>query len=404
MNINIIEIKNFSQVQNELTKIDCDPVGIHILKPKLLFRVIKVENIRSKAANILKQTFLGKGGDVAVSRHAADLSEEYTDVLIGATMKQYRLALTQLKIQPWGLASLAEKIEQILKNVDQLPNRKYNWKDRNLTIDHENSLIMGILNVTPDSFSDGNKYNCIDQAIRRVDELQIDGADMIDIGAESTRPYGGNEKISADQEMERLIPILEAVLPHCKVPVSVDTYKASVAEAALQYGAHIINDIWGLQYDGEMAKVVAKYDVPVVVMHNKNENYYPDGIMNEMDCFFRKSIDIGRENGIKLENIIIDPGIGFAKTTAQNLYVMSKLEAFRALDCPILLGTSRKRFIGDVLNLPVHDRVEGTLATAALGKTKGVQIHRVHDVKQVKRILKMMDVMTRSGENDEDFD
>ncbi|WP_110953287.1 dihydropteroate synthase [Massilibacillus massiliensis] len=404
MNINIIEIKNFSQVQNELTKIDCDPVGIHILKPKLLFRVIKVENIRSKAANILKQTFLGKGGDVAVSRHAADLSEEYTDVLIGATMKQYRLALAQLKVQPWGLASLAEKIEQILRNVDQLPNRKYNWQDRNLTIDHENSLIMGILNVTPDSFSDGNKYNCIDQAIRRVEELQIDGADMIDIGAESTRPYGGNEKISADQEMERLIPILEAVLPYCKVPVSVDTYKASVAEAALQYGAHIINDIWGLQYDEEMAKVVAKYDVPVVVMHNKNENDYPEGIMHDMDCFFRKSIDIGRENGIKRENIIIDPGIGFAKTTAQNLYVMSKLEAFRALDCPILLGTSRKRFIGDVLNLPVHDRVEGTLATAALGKTKGVQIHRVHDVKQVKRILKMMDVMTRSGENDEDFD
>uniref|UniRef100_UPI0038992B0D dihydropteroate synthase n=1 Tax=Massilibacillus massiliensis TaxID=1806837 RepID=UPI0038992B0D len=263
---------------------------------------------------------------------------------------------------------------------------------------------MGILNVTPDSFSDGNKYNCIDQAIRRVEELQIDGADMIDIGAESTRPYGGNEKISADQEMERLIPILEAVLPYCKVPVSVDTYKASVAEAALQYGAHIINDIWGLQYDEEMAKVVAKYDVPVVVMHNKNENDYPEGIMHDMDCFFRKSIDIGRENGIKRENIIIDPGIGFAKTTAQNLYVMSKLEAFRALDCPILLGTSRKRFIGDVLNLPVHDRVEGTLATAALGKTKGVQIHRVHDVKQVKRILKMMDVMTRSGENDEDFD
>jgi len=335
---------------------------------------------------------------VAVSRHAADLSEELTDALIFATSKQYGLALAQLKIQPWGLAKLAAEIEGILKDTDQLPNRQYKWKDRNLTIDSENSLVMGILNITPDSFSDGGKYNDLEVAIQRVKELQVDGADIIDIGAESTRPYKGSEKISAEQELERLIPVLKAVLPYCKVPLSIDTYKARVAEEALKCGAHIINDVWGLQYDVDMAGVVAKYDVPVVVMHNKNESSYPEGIMNDINCFLKKSIEIGIENGIKRENIMIDPGIGFAKTVEQNLYIMSKLEQLQVLGCPVLLGTSRKRFIGEVLDLPVNDRIEGTIATAALGKMKGVQIHRVHDVKQVKRTLKMMDVMMRSGE------
>jgi dihydropteroate synthase len=398
MNINLIEIKSLAEAQYELEKIDCDPMGVHILKPKAIFKIIKIENIRSKAANILKQTFLGKGGDVAVSRYSADLSEELTDVLIFATSKQYGLALAQLKIQPWGLAKLAVEIEGILKDTDQLPNRQYKWKDRNLTVDSENSLVMGILNITPDSFSDGGKYNDLELAIQHVKDMQVDGADIIDIGAESTRPYKGSEKISADQELERLIPILEAVLPYCKVPVSIDTYKARVAEEALKCGAHIINDVWGLQYDVDMAGIVAKYDVPVVVMHNKNESSYPEGIMNDINCFLKKSIDIGIENGIKRENIMIDPGIGFAKTVEQNLYIMSKLEQLQVLGCPVLVGTSRKRFIGEVLDLPVNDRVEGTIATATLGKTKGVQIHRVHDVKQVKRTLKMMDAMMRSRE------
>jgi len=398
MNINLIEIKSLAEAQYELEKIDCDPMGVHILKAKAIFKIIKIENIRSKAANVLKQTFLGKGGDVAVSRHSADLSEELTDALIFATSKQYGLALAQLKVQPWGLAKVASEIEQMLKDAAQLPMREYKWKDRNLTINREISLVMGILNITPDSFSDGGKYNDLELAIQRVKELQADGADIIDIGAESTRPYKGSEKISAEQELDRLLPVLEAVLPYCKVPVSIDTYKASVAEAALQCGAHIINDVWGLQCDTGMAGVVAKYDVPVVVMHNKNEMSYPEGIMNDINWFFKKSIDIGIENGIKRENIMIDPGIGFAKTVEQNLYIMSKLEQLQALGCPVLLGTSRKRFIGEVLDLPVNERVEGTIATAAFGKTKGVQIHRVHDVKQVKRTLKMMDAMMRSRE------
>lgn len=403
-NIKVIEIKNLTDAARELEKIQCDKMGSQILKQKMTFKVIKVEKIRTKAANLLKQTFLGKGGDVAVSRETADLSAEVTNVLIGATLKQYQQALLQLKLQPWGLAKIAEQIENVLNKTKKIPYRKYEWADRNLTIDGENSLVMGILNVTPDSFSDGGNFNTIDTAVKHVEEMQADGVDIIDIGAESTRPYGGAEYVSAEEEMARLIPILEKILPYCKVPVSIDTYKASVAEAALKCGAHIINDIWGLQYDADMAKVVAKYNAPIVVMHNKQQISYSDGVMNDILNFLGKSIEIGIESGIKHENIIVDPGIGFAKTSEQNLYIMSKLEQLQILGCPVLLGASRKRFIGEVLNMPIAaERVEGTIATAALGKVKGVQIHRVHDVKQVKRTLKMLDVMIRSGENDEDF-
>ena len=395
--INILDICSLEQALTELKKIDCDPAGIKLMQDKAVFKIIKIEKMKCKAANILKQTFLGKGGDVAVSGHSADLSQEYTSVLIMATVKQYKQALIQLKIQPWGLKQIGEKIENILKNANTLPKRIYSWKDRQLVLDGETSLVMGILNLTPDSFSDGGSYNELDAAIRHVEKMQADGADIIDIGAESTRPYDGGHKISAAEEMDRLLPFLQKILPHCSVPVSIDTYKAEVADAALSVGAHIINDIWGLQYDAAMPSVVAKYDVPVIVMHNKTEISYPMGVMADIEQFLSRSIAIGIEKGIKGENIIIDPGIGFAKTVADNIEIMGHLDQFKNLSCPILLGASRKKFIGHVLDLPVNERLEGTIAASALGKIKGVQIHRVHDVKAVKRTLTMMDAMIRSG-------
>lgn len=398
--ITILDFKNEAQSWEELKKINCDEMGLHILCPKSVFKVIKIKKIRTKAANILKQTFLGKGGDVAVSRKTVDLSAEYTDVIIFATLKQYKVALAQLKVQPWGLAKLAQQIENILMKSKALPYRNYQWSDRALEINDTNSLVMGILNVTPDSFSDGGRFNRKESAKERVIALQEAGADIIDIGAESTRPYGGAEKVTEKEELERLLPILEYINPYCKVPISVDTYKANVAEAALKCGAHMINDIWGLQQDEKMAQVAAKYNVPVVVMHNHVDMQYPDGIMYHMRSFFERSIAIGLENGLKKENIIIDPGIGFAKNFQQNMYVMNHLEDLQLMGCPVLLATSRKRFIGEVLDLPVEERVEGTIATAALGRQKGVQIHRVHDVKEVKRTLKMLDAMMRSGRDE----
>jgi len=400
MQIKLKEINDAQQAAVELAKLDCDPVGINLMRDKAVFKIVKIEGLRTKAANILKQTFLGKGADAAVSRYSVGLDKEHTDVLIMATLKQYKAALPQLKMQPWGLKDLAVQIESVLTGKAGFPYRHYQWKDRDLVVEPNHSLVMGILNITPDSFSDGGKYNTLEDALARVIQMQEDGADIIDIGAESTRPYAGGKKITAQEEMQRLLPMLEKILPECSVPVSIDTYKAQTAAAALSAGAHIINDVWGLQYDdGEMAEVAARYDVPVVVMHNKTSIDYPFGIMDDMYAFFCRSIALGGEKGIKRENLILDPGVGFAKNIEHNLEIMRELDQLQIFGCPILLAISRKRFIGDILSLPADDRVEGTIAASLLGQMKGAQIHRVHDVRAVKRALKMMDTMIGSGEN-----
>lgn len=363
------------------------------MAPKAVFKTVKVEGISTKAANLLKQTFLAKGGETAVTRGTADLSVDQTDVLIFATMKQYRLALTQLKAQPWGLPTLATRIEEVLQRENTFPHRKYNWTDRSLDINVDRTLIMGILNVTPDSFSDGGQYNRVDAAIQRACEMVSQGADIIDIGAESTRPYG-SRPISDREEMERLLPVLEKLVSSVAVPVSVDTYKASVAEMALAAGAHLINDVWGLQKSTDMADVVASKEVPVIIMHNHIHSTYERDIMTEILSFLETSIEIGLKAGIPFHHFIIDPGIGFGKTTIQNLEVMSRLAELKALGCPILLGSSRKRFVGEALGgLPPAERVEGTGATVAWGIMHGAQIVRVHDVLEMARIAKMTDVI-----------
>jgi dihydropteroate synthase len=402
MNYNprIINIVTDKQAYLELQKIDCDTTGITIMSPKAVFKTIKLEQVPAKEANLLKQTFLAKGGEVAVARGTANLSVDYTDVLICATLKQYKLALSQLKIQPWGLPKLAYAVEKLLNNQEVFPSRDFSWPNKKLSIRSNRTIVMGILNVTPDSFSDGGKYSQTELALKHAQEMIDNGADIIDIGAESTRPYAGAEKITADQEMERLLPVLEQLVAFSSVPISVDTYKASVAHEALKLGAHMINDVWGLQKDQEMAAVIAKFNVPVVIMHNQNDTHYSRNIMSHICEFLQQSIEIGIAAGIESDRFIVDPGIGFGKTLEQNLYVMSKLEQLKSLGCPILLGTSRKRFIGEVLDLPTDERVEGTSATVVLGVTKGVNIVRVHDVKAIARIAKMTDAMMRREEND----
>lgn len=391
--ITVLQIKNAAAAAEEFKKIDCDPVGIALMKDKAIFKTIKIERMQSRAANLLKQTFLSKGAEAAVSRFSAGQREAYTDVILMATQKQYRMILPILKQQPWGLAAVAGKIEQLLLEENGM-QRQYRWKDRELVLDGKKSLVMGILNVTPDSFSDGGQFNTPETALRQIEQMQKDGADLIDIGAESTRPYNGGQKISAKEEMDRLLPMLRLLLPHCSVPVSVDTYKAETAEAAISCGVHMINDVWGLQYDqGEMASVAAAAEIPVIAMHNKTVAEYPEGIWADIHQFFSRTLAISSEKGIRKENIILDPGIGFAKNLQENLTILRELERLQVYNCPLLLAISRKRFIGDILGLPADDRVEGTISATLLGRMKGVQIHRVHDVKPVKRALKMMDKM-----------
>jgi dihydropteroate synthase len=260
------------------------------------------------------------------------------------------------------------------------------------------TMIMGIVNVTPDSFSDGGRFYDIDRAVEHAKRLVADGADIIDIGGESTRP--GAEKVSLEEELRRVIPVVKAVAQEIDVPISIDTYKAEVAKQAIEAGAHIINDVWGAKADAKMAEVAAFYDVPIILMHNRHDLQYCD-LISDMISDLMESVAIAKRAGVKDENIILDPGIGFAKTVEHNLEIMRRLDEFAKLGYPLLLGTSRKRFIGHVLDLPVNERVEGTGATVCLGIVKGAHIVRVHDVLPIARMAKMMDAMLGKGaEND----
>lgn len=268
-----------------------------------------------------------------------------------------------------------------------------NCRDKNIELGKK-TLIMGILNVTPDSFSDGGRYNSLDSALEQAKKMVKDGVDIIDIGGESTRP--GHTQISVEEEIGRVVPVTEMLSKELDVIISIDTYKYQVAEAALKAGAHIINDIWGLQYDnGEMAKLAADYNVPVIAMHNQNGTEYSEDIILSMRRFFERTYEISDRYGILRDNIILDPGIGFGKGMEENIEVLARLEELRDMG-RILLGTSKKRFIGTILGgLPTDERVEGTVATTVIGIEKGVDIVRVHNVLENKRAALVADRIYR---------
>lgn len=260
-----------------------------------------------------------------------------------------------------------------------------------ITLDYsKETFIMGILNVTPDSFSDGGKYNSVEAAVVQAKKMVADGAKIIDIGGESTRP--GYTRISDEEEIARVVPVIKAILKEVPVILSIDTYKSAVARAAIEAGAHMINDIWGAKVDSEMARTAAELDVPIILMHNRQHDEYTDYWV-EFISDLEKSIAIARTAGVPQKHIIIDPGIGFVKNLQQSIETMQRLDEVVALGYPVLLATSRKRMIGSVLDLPVDERVEGTAATCVFGTMKGCHIMRVHDVKEVARTVKMTDAL-----------
>jgi dihydropteroate synthase len=301
-----------------------------------------------KQANIIKQEMLSKGGDAAVTRGTVDASVPKTDMLLMGTEKQYQ-ALFKKK------------------------------------------LVMGILNVTPDSFTDGGQYNNLDAALAHARRMVDEGADIIDVGGESTRP--GYAPVSAEDEIKRVLPVVEALLGELDIPISVDTTKAAVARKVLAAGAHMINDQWSLRADPDMAQVVAEYEVPVVLMHNRQDHRGYRDLMGEIVDFLRESVAMAEQAGISREKIIIDPGFGLGKIYDQNLELMQRLRELDCLGLPVLLGPSRKSTIGKVLDLPVDQRVEGTGAMVALGIASGVEIVRVHDVKEMVRVARMTDAV-----------
>ena len=252
------------------------------------------------------------------------------------------------------------------------------------------TYVMGILNVTPDSFSDGGKFNRLDAALRHAEEMVADGADILDIGGESTRP--GHTVITDQEEIDRVVPVIEAVKARFDVPVSVDTYKGAVTEAALEAGADLVNDIWGFRHDRRVAELTARYGAACCLMHNRHEAVY-DNFMEDLLKDLEGSVAIALEAGVSRDRIILDPGVGFGKTYEMNLACIHHLEQLHRLDLPILLGTSRKSVIGLTLDLPTDQRLEGTLVTTVLAVMKGCAFVRVHDVRENLRAIRMTEAI-----------
>ncbi len=259
------------------------------------------------------------------------------------------------------------------------------------------TLIMGILNVTPDSFSDGGSYDSLQKAAARAQEMVEEGADIIDVGGESTRP--GHTPVTAEEEISRVVPIIKALVKEVDVPISIDTYKAETAKAAVEAGAHIINDVWGAKKDPLMAAAAAEKGVPIILMHNREDKEY-EVFMRDAVQDLQESISLVKKAGVMDEQIILDPGIGFAKSFEQNLEMMRNVDILVSLGYPVLYATSRKRVIGHVLDLPVEERMEGTGATVCWGIQKGCQLVRVHDVKEMARMAKMTDALMGKGQYD----
>ena len=261
------------------------------------------------------------------------------------------------------------------------------------------TYVMGIINATPDSFSgDGLDYN-VESAVEQGLRFQAEGADIVDVGGESTRP--GSTAVDAEEEMRRILPVIRGLASSLDIPISVDTYKSAVARAAIDAGASIINDVWGFKHDPDMAALAAKEGVPVVLMHNQNGTDYADLVLDVMGGL-RSSLGLALEAGIPVENVILDPGMGFGKTAEHNLEILRRLAEFKDLGRPLLVGMSRKRTIGYVLDAPVDDRVEGTAATVALSVANGADIVRVHDVKVMARVARMSDAVVRGWERPPD--
>lgn len=395
MKIQVLDLDNLNDIKEEMKEIEVDEDGISIMHPKALSLLVKLYQVNLKAALILKQEMLSLGGDVALPKRAFNLSKKYYKVLLFGNLKIYQKLISKLKRQYFKLPEIAQAIEQAIDNY-QKENFTLCWKSHKLLL-NQRTHIMGILNITPDSFSDGGKYLNSETAYAYALRMIEEGVDIIDVGGRSTRP--GSKEISVKEELSRVIPVINKLFPKIKVPISIDTYRAEVANEALMAGASIVNDISGLHFDSKMAEVVSKNQVPVIVMHIKGtpENMQKDprydNLILEITSYLEESINKAIKFGISEDKIIIDPGIGFGKTVSHNLEIIKKLKEFKVLGKPILIGTSRKSFIGNILNLSPEERIKGTAASVAISIYNGAHIVRVHDVKEMKRVVKMVDAI-----------
>ncbi len=394
----VLDLKNKRGIEEELEKIGVSREGKRILSQKANLYLIKLEGIPSQAANLLKQEMLSVSADAAIKKEVASFAVSKSDVLLMGTEAHYNKVIPKLRRQPFSLSHISCQLEQILRNLKKKGFILY-LGDKQLDLEKK-VAIMGILNLTPDSFYDGGRYNEKKKALIRVEKMISDGADLIDIGGESTRPRA--TKVSTEEELRRVIPIIGKIKELFEIPISVDTYKAQIAQEAIEAGADMINDIGGLKFDSKMKQVVAKYKVSLVLMHMKgtpgdmqNSPQY-DSLLGEIVSYLCESILTAKEAGIDEEKIVVDPGIGFGKSTHHNLEIINKLSELKNLGRPILIGVSRKSFIGNVLDLPLQERLEGSLAATCLAVANGARIVRTHDVKETRRTISLTQAIIAS--------
>lgn len=391
-------ISTSDQARAELERIGADTAGVAMMAGKMLTRCLRIDSLQCRQANILKQEMLALGGDAAVARGTVACSIKSTDVILIGTDKQLHLLCGKLKAQPFGLHALAEVLTQLLADIGRTPG---DWTTCRRKFGLKRPLIMGILNLTPDSFSDGGLFNDPESALEHALRMEAEGADIIDIGGESTRP--GAKLISAEDELRRIIPVIELLSGRLNCAISVDTWKSSVARKAVSAGAEIINDISGFRFDPEMAAVAAETGAAAVLMHTRDkpdimqrDTGYVD-LMTEITGELRNSVSRAIASGVAHDRIAIDPGIGFGKNVSGNLEILRRLRELKSMGLPILIGTSRKSFIGSVLGLaPASERLYGTIATVTLAVANGASILRVHDVRAAREAVDMANAVMQS--------
>jgi dihydropteroate synthase len=385
----IIRINTPQEARIVLEQIGVDPGAYKYMLPKAVHRCIKLKDINSRQAIIIKQEMLARGGEAAISRNAL-YGEGVTDVLLIGTLRQFELLVEKLKKQPMGLVKLAEEIDNLLRNMQTRPKIINLANGKTLEIGKK-TLIMGILNITPDSFSDGGRYFSKESAAVRAMEMIEQGADIIDIGGASSRP--NSIMVDEKEELDRILPVLE-LIHNLPVPISIDTCRSLVARAALDSGANIINEIGNLKLDPKMADVLLEKNAPVILMHNRlqmNQGQPYTDTVADIIAELQESVGQLSDAGFDRDKVIIDPGIGFGKSPKDNFLIIKQLPAFKSMGYPVLIGLSRKSFIGQALDLGVNERLEGSLGLLAVSIINGASIVRVHDVQASKRVARIVD-------------
>jgi dihydropteroate synthase len=396
----ILCIDSIDDAKQELNKIKVSSQGVVVMAPKALGANIKLTNVKVGAANILKQEMLSIGGDAAVARGVVNGTELVSDMVILGNADKIQKLIKKLGNQTiFGLPEIRNDLQIFFRILTDKNELSINCRGKEFVLD--STKIMGILNVTPDSFSDGNKFVDSEEAVSKAFQMIEAGADIIDIGGESTRP--GAVSVSADVELKRVIPVIKAVRAKSDVIISIDTSKAEVADAALAAGANIINDISSLRADVEMISILKKYeDVPIILMHmqgtprNMQKDPHYNDVIDELMNFFNERIEFCKSNGISQNRIIIDPGIGFGKRFEDNLMILKKIKEFRSFGVPVLLGASRKSFLSKIYDSKPEERLSGSLATTALAHANSVGFVRAHDVKEHKQLLQTLDAIRQA--------